>query len=185
MLERWSYACLPHALRQARPCVPTGVTVPAVSQGVMKLHTSGLLWSDSKAPKKSWVHFILEEVCGSRAARPLETPEGGGMGGEGRGGECWLDSQGSFRGKSAAFGACFLGTPYLRGTQRLLGSWAKPAERHLSILLDGLYTETAHCQVCSQTTQVTVAKVTKPLSLQQQGGAASLLGARDMQRVGL
>lgn len=88
MLERWSYACLPHALRQARPCVPTGATVPAVSQGVMKLHTSGLLWSDSKAQKKSWVHFILEEVCGSRAARPLETLEGGGMGGEGRGGEC-------------------------------------------------------------------------------------------------
>ena len=50
----------------------------------------------------------------------------------------------------------------------------------LSILLDGLYTETAHRQVCSQTTQVTVAKVTKPLPLKQQEGTASLPGARDM-----
>ena len=124
-------------------------------------------------------------MCGSRAARPLETPEGGGVGRRGKGEESADLTPRAFRGKSAAFGACFPEIPYLRGTQRLLGSWAKPTQRHLSILLDGLYTETAHRQVCSQTTQVTVAKVTKPLPLKQQEGTASLPGARDMQRVGL
>lgn len=49
-----------------------------------------------------------------------------------------------------------------RGTQRLLGSLAKPAERQLSILLDGLSTETPIPR-SSQTTLVTDSSITKPL----------------------
>lgn len=65
-------------------------------------------------------------------------------------------------GQRAAFGAYFAKALNFRGTQRLLGSLAKPAERQLSILLDRLSTETPIPR-SSQTTLVTDSSITKPL----------------------
>lgn len=67
-----------------------------------------LVWLQST--KKLWVHFILEEVCGSRAASPLETPEGGGVGKRGKGEESAdLTPRAVLGGKALPLGHVFLG----------------------------------------------------------------------------
>lgn len=89
----------------------------------------------------------------------------------------------TLEGQRAACGACFAKALNFRGTQRLLESLAKPAERQLSILLDGLSAETPIPR-SSQTTLVTDSSITKPLSAFAVGiywVPGSVLGARDMQ----